>query len=126
LLLRDETVRRHYLGRTLLRTEATTADFPAASPTPTDRFDPESWPRLLVTLEPAAGQTGETRLVLSFNSDFGAHEHAALILLRGGERAEADLRQIVAFALSRHISAVRIRPEGTETPRLTFALQPAR
>ncbi len=126
LLLRDETVRRHYLGRTLLRTTASTADLPAARPSPTDRFDPESWPRLLVTLEPAAGQTGETRLVLSFNSDFGAHEHAAIIVLRGGERAEADLRQIVAFALSRHISDVRIRPEGTETPRLTFALQPAR
>lgn len=126
LLLRDETVRRHYLGRTLLRTTPTTVNFPTDSPSPPGRFDPESWPRLSVALEPAVGQTGETRLVLSFNSDFGTHEHAALIVLRTGERAETDLRQIVAFALSRHISDVRIRPEGTETPRLTFALHPAR
>ncbi len=126
LLLRDETVRHHYLGRTLLRITTTSVDFPATSPSPTNRFDPESWPRLLVALEPAAGQAGETRLVLSFTSDFGSHDHAALLVLRPGERAEADLRQIVAFALSRLISEVRIRPEHTDAPRLTFALLPPR
>ena len=126
LLLRDEAVRRLYLGRTLLRTTAGPTDFSTVSPSLPGRFDPESRPRLLVFLEPAAGQTGETRLVVSFNSDFGSHEHAALLVIRPGEGAEADLRQVVAFALSRHISDVRIRPDGPDTLRLTFALQPAR
>ncbi|MBL9200103.1 MAG: hypothetical protein JNL39_06330 [Opitutaceae bacterium] len=124
-LPRDEILRRFYLGRMALRTHPAAADALPALPLPSGDFDPEAQPRWLFSAAgPAAGT--EVRAVLAFTSDFGRHEAAATVVLRAGEHAEADLRQIVAFALSRRISDVSLRVESPADARVTIAPLPAR
>jgi hypothetical protein len=127
VLLRDEAVRSFYLGRMALRTQPAAANGAPALPPPSGDFDPEALPRWLLAADGSPSAAGaEVRVVLSFTSDFGRHEAAATAVLRVGERTEADLRQIVAFALSRRVSEVSLRAESPTGARVSLAPLPAR